>query len=142
MMSDIARNPIAGAVGDPQLRRPSWPVSAFIDGGFAVGAYLAAYWLRFHGDRLEAFLPGAWSTLPVVALMPARGALLPCGPTRARPRVDWLLRVLAGVGLGTAAASRSHRPVDGLRGRLAQRLPRPTPCCCRSPPSAGEACGF
>jgi lipopolysaccharide transport system permease protein len=104
MMSDTARHTIADAVGDPRLpRRPSWPFSALIDGGFAIAAYLAAYWLRFYGDRLEAFLPGAWSTLPIVALMQV-AALFAVGAYAPRPRVDWLLRVLAGVALGTAAA--------------------------------------
>ena len=105
MMSEIARNTIADAVSDPRLpRRPSWIFSALLDGGFAVGAYLGAYWLRFYGDRLEAFLPGAWSTLPLVVLM----QLAALGAVRAyarRPRVDWLLRVIAGVTIGTAASS-------------------------------------
>ncbi len=124
MMSEIARNTIADAVGDPRLpRRPSWMFSALLDGGFAVGAYLAAYWLRFYGDRLEAFLPGAWSTMPLVVGM----QLAALGAVRAyarRPRVDWLVRVIAGVALGTAARERPHRPVDGLRGHLAQRISR------------------
>ena len=104
MMSDIARNTIADAVGDPQLpRRPSWMFSALVDGGFGVGAYLAAYWLRFYGGRLEAFLPGAWSTLPLVVLIQL-AALVAARAYERRPRVDWLLRVTAGVTIGTAAA--------------------------------------
>ena len=103
-MSDIARNTIADAVGDPRLpRRPSWIFSALVDGGFAVGAYLAAYWLRFYGGRLETFLPGAWSTLPLVVLMQL-AALFAARAYERRPRVDWLLRVTAGVTIGTAAA--------------------------------------
>jgi lipopolysaccharide transport system permease protein len=105
MMSETARNTIADAVSDPRLpRRPSWIFSALLDGGFAVGAYLGAYWLRFYGDRLEAFLPGAWSTLPLVVLMQL-GALGAVGAYARRPRVDWLLRVIAGVTIGTAASS-------------------------------------
>ena len=123
MMSDITRDPIAGAVGDPQLRRPSWPVSAFIDGGFAVGAYLASYWLRFDSERLAAFLPGAWSTMPVVGAM-RRGAL--AGAYARRPRVDWL----SGSSLrrGNSARSRPDsllgvlsRDSRGSRGRVRRR---------------------
>ena len=104
MTSDIAPDTIVGTVGDPRLpRRPSWLFSALIDSGFAVGAYLAAYWLRFYGDRLVAFLPGAWSTLPLVAGMQV-AALFAVRAYAPRPRVDWLVRVLAGVALGTVAA--------------------------------------
>ena len=76
-------------------------VQRALDSGFAVGAYLAAYWLRFYGDRLVAFLPGAWSTLPLVAGQPAGGALFAVRAYAPRPRVDWLVRVIAGVALGT-----------------------------------------
>jgi lipopolysaccharide transport system permease protein len=104
-MSVIARNTIAGAAGDPGLpRRPSWFLSALLDCGFAIAAYLAAYWLRFYGDRLEAFLPGAWSTLPLVVLTQLV-ALVGLGAYARRPRLDWLLRVIAGVMIGTAASS-------------------------------------
>jgi ABC-2 type transport system permease protein len=79
-------------------------LSVLLDGGLAVGAYLAAYWLRFRGDRLEAFLPGAWSSMPFVMI----GQLAALAAARAyarRPRIDWLLRVIAGVVAGTAVSS-------------------------------------
>ena len=85
-------------------RRPAWLLSALLDGALAMGAYLTAYWLRFRGDRLGTFLPGAWSTLPFVVA----GQLVALGVARAyarRPRVDWLLRVIGGVVAGTAASS-------------------------------------
>ena len=69
-----------------------------------MGAYLAAYWLRFRGDRLGAFLPGAWSTLPFVVA----AQLVALGVARAyarRPRIDWVLRVIAGAVAGTAVSS-------------------------------------
>ena len=44
---------------DPVLpRRPGWALSIVLDGLLAASANLAAYWLRFQGDRFEAFLPG------------------------------------------------------------------------------------
>jgi lipopolysaccharide transport system permease protein len=85
------------------LSRPALLLSVLLDGALAVGAYLAAYWLRFQGDRLETFLPGAWSTMPFVVI----GQLAALAAARAyapRPRVDWLFRVMAGVVLGTVAS--------------------------------------
>ena len=89
--------------GSAQLSRPAWLLSALLDSALAVGAYLAAYWLRFRGDRLETFLPGAWSTMPFVVT----GQLVALAIARAyaqRPGVDWLLRVATGVVAGTAAS--------------------------------------
>ena len=104
-MSAGVRDTPAGAVDGSALpRRPAWWLSVLLDGVLAVGAYLAAYWLRFSGDRLEAFLPGARSTLPFV-LTGQLLALVAAGAYTPRPRVDWLLRVIAGVVAGTAAAS-------------------------------------
>jgi len=94
----------APAAGSPLPRRPALLLSVLLDGGLAVGAYLAAYWLRFRDDRLETFLPGAWSTLPFVMI----GQLAALAAARAyarRPRIDWVLRVIAGVVAGTAASS-------------------------------------
>jgi ABC-2 type transport system permease protein len=103
-------------VGDPRLpRRPSWIFSALLDVGFATGAYLGAYWLRFYGDRLEAFLPGAWSTLPLVVVTQLL-TLLAVQAYARRPRIDWLLRVIAGVTLGTAAASALVSVFMGFEG--------------------------
>ncbi len=115
-MSVVARPPSGGPIGDPLLpRRPAAWLSLLLDGALAVGAYLAAYWLRFRGDRLETFLPGAWSTLPFVMT----GQLVALGVVRAygrRPRVDWLLRVIAGVVAGTAASSVLLGVTKGFEG--------------------------
>jgi lipopolysaccharide transport system permease protein len=104
-MSVVAHASNAGpAASSPLPRRPALLLSVLLDGGLAVGAYLAAYWLRFRGDQLETFLPGAWSTLPFVMI----GQLTALFAARAyarRPRIDWLLRVIAGVVAGTAASS-------------------------------------
>jgi ABC-2 type transport system permease protein len=71
-----------------------------LDAICAALAYLGAYWLRFTGERLEAFLPGAWSTMPAVVAGQIAG-LLAVGGYMRRPRIDWLLRVIAGIGAGT-----------------------------------------
>jgi ABC-2 type transport system permease protein len=66
--------------------------------------YMAAYWLRFRGDRIEAFLPKTLEALPwVVGVQIA--AVLMAGAYASRPRVDWLARVIAGVVAGTATAA-------------------------------------
>lgn len=104
-MAVVARNTISGPVSDSRLpRRPAWLLSVLQDGGLAVGAYFTAYWLRFPGGRLEMFLPGAWSTMPFVVIGQLVG-LVVVGAYVRRPRVDWLLRVVAGVVVGTAASS-------------------------------------
>jgi ABC-2 type transport system permease protein len=104
-MAVVARDTISGPVSDSRLpRRPAWLLSVLQDGGLAVGAYFTAYWLRFHGGRLEMFLPGAWSTMPFVVIGQLVG-LAVVGAYAPRPRVDWLLRVVAGVVVGTAASS-------------------------------------
>jgi lipopolysaccharide transport system permease protein len=104
-MSVVVRASIAGpAASSPLPRRPALLPSVLLDGGLAVGAYLAAYWLRFPGGRLEAFLPGALSTLPFVII----GQLAALAAARAyarRPRIDWLLRLIGGILAGTAASS-------------------------------------
>jgi ABC-2 type transport system permease protein len=101
----IARNPIARPLsGPPVPQRPSWPLSVILDACLAAVAYLAAYWLRFPGDRLDTFLPTAWSTMPWVVA----GQLAALWVIRAYarwPRIDWLTRVIAGVVAGTAVSS-------------------------------------
>jgi ABC-2 type transport system permease protein len=112
----VAPDPVASPAGDPQLpRRPSWVMSALLDGGLAIAAYLGAYWLRFPADRLALFLPGAWSTLPVVvvAQLAALGALRAYAPL---PRLGWLARVLAGIVAGTVVASALLGATVGLEG--------------------------
>jgi lipopolysaccharide transport system permease protein len=79
-------------------------LSILLDGCLAVAAYFGAYWLRFQSDRLGAFLPGAWSTLPFVVT----GQLVALGILRVyamRPRPDWPRRVVGGVIAGTAAST-------------------------------------
>ena len=101
--------------GSPGPRRPPLLFSVLLDGGLAVGAYLAAYWLRFRGDRLDTFLPAAWSTLPFVMA----GQLLALVVAQAyarRPRMDWILRVIAGVVGGTAASSVLLGVTTGFEG--------------------------
>jgi lipopolysaccharide transport system permease protein len=95
----------ADLVGGPSLpRRPPVAVSLLLDVGFATAAYLAAYWLRFQDTRLTLFIAGAWSTLPLI-LTCQLIALAIAGAYAVRPRFDWLVRVIAGVIVGTAAAS-------------------------------------
>jgi ABC-type polysaccharide/polyol phosphate export permease len=104
-MSVVAHDPNAARVaGSPLPRRPTWLLSVILDGALGITAYLASYWLRFQGARLEAFLPGAWSTLPVV-VAGQLVALVLAGAYRPRPRMDWLSRVIVGVVAGTAAAT-------------------------------------
>ena len=115
-MSVVAHAPSAGPSAGSQLpQRPAWVLSVPLDGGLAVGAYLAAYWLRFQGDRLETFLPGAWSTMPVV-VAGQLAALVVAGAYSRRPRVGWILRVLAGVVTGTVASSMALGVTIGFEG--------------------------
>jgi lipopolysaccharide transport system permease protein len=115
-MSVVARPPSGAPIGDSLLpQRPAWFLSLLLDGGLAVGSYLAAYWLRFRDVRLETFLPGAWSTLPFVVT----AQVVALGVARAyarRPRIDWLLRVIAGVVAGTAASSALVGVTVGFEG--------------------------
>ncbi len=80
-----------------------------------MGVYFAAYWLRFQGDRLETFLPGAWSTLPVVVASQL-AVLVAVGAYARRPRIDWLLRVLGGILAGTTAAAGVLAVTMGFEG--------------------------
>jgi lipopolysaccharide transport system permease protein len=84
--------------------RPTWLLSIALDALFGIAAYLAAYWLRFRGDQLVVFLPGAWWTMPFVV----GGQLAALGVVRAygrRSRIDWLGRVVGGIVIGTAVSS-------------------------------------
>jgi lipopolysaccharide transport system permease protein len=115
-MSTVAQASSAGpAASSPLPRRPDLLPSVLLDGGLAVGAYLAAYWLRFRGGRLDTFLPGAWSTLPLV-LIGQLGALAAASAYARRPRIDWILRVIAGVVAGTAASSALVWMTAGFEG--------------------------
>jgi lipopolysaccharide transport system permease protein len=114
-MSVVAHDTSA-AVAGPQLPwRPAWLLSVFLDCALGIGAYLASYWLRFQGDRLETFLPGAWSTLPFV-VVGQLVALVAAGAYARRPGVDWLLRVIVGVVAGTAASTAFLSATSGFEG--------------------------
>ena len=103
-MSVVLRSTVLGAEGDTALpQRPRLWFSVLMDVGLVIGTYLVTYWLRFHGDRLELFLPGAWSTLAFVAFAQL-AALAIFGVYARRPRADWLIRVVAGVVIGTTAS--------------------------------------
>ena len=104
-MSVITHDALAGPVGGAGVPvRPSWLLGVFLDALLAVSAHVASYWLRFDADQLAVFLPGAWSTLPLVAgaQVVALGALQAYAP---RPKASWLSRVVAGVVLGTGASA-------------------------------------
>src|SRR6187399_1069429 len=94
---DALTGPIVGAVVPV---RPSWLLGALLDALMGVSGYSASYWVRFDSERLAVFLPGAWSTVPLVvgAQILALGALQAYAP---RPRASWLSRVVAGIVLGT-----------------------------------------
>jgi ABC-2 type transport system permease protein len=66
--------------------------------------YMAAYWIRFQGDRIEMFLPKTLNALPWVVGIQI-GALLLAGAYAPRLRADWLARVTLGVVAGTASAA-------------------------------------
>jgi lipopolysaccharide transport system permease protein len=105
----------ASSDGSQLPPQPPLLLSVLLDACLAVAAYFGAYWLRFQSDRLGAFLPGAWSTLPFVVA----GQLLALGVLRVyarRPRPDWLLRVMAGILVGTAVSSALLAASIGLEG--------------------------
>jgi homopolymeric O-antigen transport system permease protein len=115
-MSVVAHDTSAGSATGPQLPwRPTWLLSVFLDCGLGVGAYLASYWLRFQGDRLETFLPGAWATMPFV-VGGQLVALAVAGAYARRPGIDWLLRVIVGVVAGTAASTALLGATIGFEG--------------------------
>jgi lipopolysaccharide transport system permease protein len=115
-MSVIAQDANAGPVAVAVVpARPSWLLGVCLDALLSVSAYIAAYWLRFDSERLAAFLPGAWSTLPVVvgAQILALAALQAYTP---RPKASWLSRVIAGIVVGTAAAALYLLVAVGFQG--------------------------
>lgn len=115
-MSAVAPDAIPPRSLDSSLpRRPAWALSLVLDAVFATVAYLVAYWVRFDGDRLDQFLPGARATLPYVVGAQI-AALLAVGAYMRRPRVDWLLRVVAGVVAGTAIATLAVASITGFEG--------------------------
>lgn len=103
---------------DDSLRSPppGRILSLLLDGALAASGYVAAYWLRFPSDRLAAFLPGTWSTMPVVVIGYV-ATLAAAGAYARRPRPDWLFRVGLGVTAGTvlvAAVVGSFRGFEGV----------------------------
>lgn len=115
-MSVIAHDAVAAPVSAAVVPvRPSWLLSVLLDAVLGVGAYMAAYWLRFDSERLAAFLPGARSTVPVVvaAQILALGVLQAYTP---RPKASWLSRVVGGIVLGTAASALVLRIAVGFEG--------------------------
>src|SRR3990170_4528320 len=104
-MSVIAPDAEAGPAAEVVVPvRPSWLLGVCLDALLGVSTYIASYWLRFDSERLVAFLPGAWSSVPLVvgAQLLALGALQAYAP---RPKATWLSRVVGGIVLGTAAAA-------------------------------------
>ena len=115
-MPVIAHDPVAAPVGTAVVPvRPAWLLSVLLDALLGVSAYLASYWLRFDSERLPAFLPGAWSTVPLVAgaQLLALGALQAYAP---KPKASWLSRVVAGIVLGTAVSALLLRVAVGFQG--------------------------
>lgn len=115
-MSVVADRPVAASVSTAVVPvRPSWLLSVLLDALLGVSAYIASYWLRFDSERLAAFLPGAWSTVPLVAgaQILALGALQAYAP---KPKTSWLSRVVAGIVLGTAVSALLLRVAVGFQG--------------------------
>ena len=115
-MSVVAHGPVAAPVSTAVVPvRPSWLLCVLLDALLGVSAYIASYWLRFDSERLAAFLPGAWSTVPLVAgaQILALGALQAYAP---KPKTSWLSRVVAGVVLGTAVSALLLRVAVGFQG--------------------------
>ena len=112
----MTHDALAGPVGGAAVPvRPSWLLGVFLDALMGVSAYIASYWLRFDSERLAAFLPGAWSTVPLVVGVQilALGALQAYAP---RPRASWLTRVVAGIVLGTAVSALILGVAVGFQG--------------------------
>jgi ABC-2 type transport system permease protein len=101
---------------DPLLpRRPGWALGVLLDSLLAVAANIAAYWLRFQGGRIEAFVPGAWSTTPFVVAGQIATLVL-AGAYGRRPRLDWLFRVIVGIVVGTTLAAAAVGLLLGFEG--------------------------
>lgn len=89
--------------------------SVLADGALAMCAHFLASWLRFSGGRFETFLPGVLVTLPWMVAAQLAG-LLVAGAYAKRPRFDWLLRVILGVAIGTAAGAVVFGGLVGFTG--------------------------
>lgn len=86
-----------------------------LDGALALAVYLLAYRLRFSGEALAAFLPGAWETAAVVAAGLVLGAWA-AGVYRERPIGQKVRRLLIGSALGLLAAVAIIGAVAGFEG--------------------------
>jgi ABC-type polysaccharide/polyol phosphate export permease len=79
-------------------------LSIVLDGLLAASANLAAYWLRFQGERFDRFLPGALSTTAFL-VVGQLACLVTASAYARRPRLDWLFRVIVGIISGTTIAA-------------------------------------
>ena len=100
---------------EPLIRRPVWLLSVLMDGSLGAVVYPASYWLRFQDDRLATFLPTAWATLPFVVAGQLL-ALVLIGAYARRARIDWLVRIVTGIALGTAISGFVVAGTVGLEG--------------------------
>jgi lipopolysaccharide transport system permease protein len=115
-MSVIAHNAVAGPVATAVVPvRPSRLLGLCLDALLGLSAYIVSYWLRFDSERLAAFLPGAWTTVPVVVGVQILSLAVLQAYTP-RPKASWLSRVVAGVLIGTAAAAVILRVAVGFQG--------------------------
>jgi len=95
--------------------RLAFALSVGVDAAVAVGAYFAAYRLRFDGTAPETFLIRAW----VAAAWLVTGQLVALALWKVysvRPIVDWLVRVTLAVATGTVAAVVFMREAVGFVG--------------------------
>jgi ABC-2 type transport system permease protein len=116
-MLAITPDTIAGPDAGSRLpRRPPLLVSVIADATLGVGTYPASYWLRFTGDQLAQFLPGAWSTLPFVVSCQLLGLVLLRAYAPDLSRGAWFVRVTAGVTAGTAASGALVGLILGFSG--------------------------
>jgi lipopolysaccharide transport system permease protein len=110
-----ARGTVGRVASAESHDRPAWFPSLAIDGTLALSAYLASYWLRFGRGHLETFLPTAWSTMPIVIAC----QLVSLAAVNAYGRwhgVDWIVRLIVGVVIGTALASGVVHGMMGFEG--------------------------
>jgi ABC-2 type transport system permease protein len=96
-------------------RRPAVARSVLFDALLGVAAHIAAYWMRFDREQLALFLPGAWSTAPIVVGMQIV-TLMAVGAYRRQPGAIWLARVGIGTFVGTSIAAALIRAVLGFEG--------------------------
>lgn len=101
-MPDTERNAPAEAASGSLFRQTGLLVGLLLDGLIAAAAYDLAYRLRFPGERLAAFLTGAWTTLPLVVTCQL-AALLLTGTYRVRS--GRLSRIVLGAFGGSAGAA-------------------------------------